>query len=126
MKTGRPEAVSRTAPSSSWVLRTGRVAIRLGPALRLEGATETGCGSPNLAVPRVTISVLSTRFSMETKIGARASGGGGAGGGVRRRLDLGSGNPAHRRGNGDDCHRPGQNRDSFPRHALTWIHIGWA
>ena len=73
--TGRPDAVSSTPPSATAALRSGRVVIRLAPGLRADGATDTGCGRPNRAVPRVTMLAPSTRFSTGTRM---ADGTGGA------------------------------------------------
>ncbi|ESQ14495.1 MAG: hypothetical protein N838_11385 [Thiohalocapsa sp. PB-PSB1] len=81
--TGRPDAVSRTSPSVNCMLRLGRVAISPGPGFRLDGAMETGWGKPKRAVPRVMISVLSTRSSIGTKIGD------GSGGAVRAAASAG-------------------------------------
>ena len=83
MKTGLPDAVSKTAPSPNWVLRAGMVVIRLACGLSAEGAIDTGCGSPNRAVPRVTTLAPSTRRSTGTNIGE------GAGGAVRAAASAG-------------------------------------
>jgi len=118
MKTGRPEAVSKTVSSSSWALRTDRVEIRLGPALRLEGAIETGCGSPNPG--RASGHEFDAQYALlDGGQDWRRFRGNSAGSSIRRRFDLGSGDPADRRGDDDHHHRTGQNRDSFPCHALT-------
>jgi hypothetical protein len=66
--TGRPEAVSRTPPSSICALRSGRVVTSPALGLRAEGARERIFGRPKRAVPRVTMVELSTRSSTGTRI----------------------------------------------------------
>jgi len=67
--TGRPEAVSMTPPSRSWVFRKGSVVINPAFAFKADGTIEIGWGNPNRAVPRVTMLELSTRSSTGTRIG---------------------------------------------------------
>jgi hypothetical protein len=83
MNTGRPEALSMTSPSFSWVFRKGSVVITPRSGFKADGTIEIDWGKLKRAVPRVTMSDVSVRSSTGTRIGD------GSGGAVRAAASAG-------------------------------------